>query len=101
MLFDAVVHAVVQGLRPTVRAHVLQSGADNLDKRFKAARVAEVSEVPATVSEPVVNTLLQEVNESRSIAEQNQAELCRMSRRVDRSACSTLRSQQHTNLRPL
>jgi hypothetical protein len=79
MLFGA----VVQGLRPTVRAHVLQSGVDNLDNLLKAARVAEVSEVPANVSEPVLNTLLQEVKESRSIAEQNQAELCRMSRRVE------------------
>jgi hypothetical protein len=52
MLFDV----VVQALRPTVRAHVLQSGADNLDKRLEAARVAEVSEVPANVSEPVLNT---------------------------------------------
>jgi hypothetical protein len=55
MLFEA----VVQGLRPTVRAQVLQSGADNLGKLLKMARVAEVSEVPANISEPVLNTLLQ------------------------------------------
>jgi hypothetical protein len=35
MVYDA----FVQGLRPVVRAHVLQSGADTLEKLLKAARV--------------------------------------------------------------
>jgi hypothetical protein len=52
---NTIYDAVVQGLRPAVRSHVLQSGADTLDKLLKAARVAEVAEVPATTNEPVLN----------------------------------------------
>jgi uncharacterized coiled-coil protein SlyX len=79
MIYDA----VVQGLRPAVRAHVLQSGADNLENLLKAARVAEVAEVPATSQETVLNQLLAAVQESRQVAEQNQEELRRVTRRVE------------------
>jgi uncharacterized coiled-coil protein SlyX len=79
MIYDA----VVQGLRPAVRAHVLQSCADNLETLLKAARVAEVAEVPATTQEPVLNQLLTAIQESRQVAEQNQEELRRVTRRVE------------------
>jgi hypothetical protein len=74
---------VVQGLRLAVRSHVLQSGADTLDKLLKAARVAEVAVVPATTTETVLNQLPAAVQESREVAQQNQAELRRVTRRVE------------------
>jgi hypothetical protein len=79
MLYDA----VVQGLRPTVRAHVLQSDADTLETLLKAARVAEVAAVPEITTEPVLNQLLAAVQESRQVAQENQEELRRVTRRVE------------------
>jgi hypothetical protein len=48
--------AVVQGLRPGIRAHVLQSGADSLDKLLKAARIAEVTEPETTTTTTTTTT---------------------------------------------
>jgi hypothetical protein len=56
--------AVVQGLRPDIRAHVLQSGADTLDKLLKAAGIAEVTEPESTTTtEETLRKLVQDVGQ--------------------------------------
>jgi hypothetical protein len=53
--------AVVQGLRPSIRAHVLQSGADNIEKLLTAARIAEVTE-PETSNNDTLQQLASDVS---------------------------------------
>ncbi len=58
-------HAIVQGLRPHIRVHVVQSAPATVDAAFQLAKLAELAHAPPT-SEVTLATLLEELKFARS-----------------------------------
>jgi len=59
--------AIIKGLKASVKQHVLQSGANDLDSVMKAARIAEAAAMQAPSTSPDVATLAKEIKELVSI----------------------------------
>lgn len=57
-------HAIVQGLRPHIRVHVVQSAPATVDAAFQLAKLAELANAPPT-NEVTLATLLEELKFAR------------------------------------
>lgn len=69
MTEDMLHYAVINGLLPHIRTHVLSQGARTLDDTIKAARIAECS----LTADPVTSLLMDSIKANKSIADRQHA----------------------------
>ena len=78
---DQVLHyAVIAGLRPQIRLHVVQQGVRTLDDTLRAAKVAEAA--AATTPDAVSVVLLEAIKASAQASEKQAAEIKNLTARV-------------------
>jgi hypothetical protein len=88
MTEDAMIrYAIIKGLRPAIRAHVLQVNPDTTDKLIIAARVGELSDVSTT--DPVVHQLMDELRA-------NQMEVKRLAAKLDTVSIQSIDNKEDT-----
>ena len=91
---DMLRYAIMRGLRKELRAHVIQSGVTTLSGLIDAARIAEIAagdgSTSTTPDGPLLGQLLDEMSASRRAAEQNAAEIQRLTARLASTTVSTV-----------
>ena len=76
---DEVLHyAVINGLRPNIRTHVLQQGVGDLADTIKRAKICEA----ATTGDPITNLLVESMKTNTKLAEQQAEQLKQLSAQV-------------------
>ena len=74
-------YAILNGLRPAVRTHVLQADVKTLDELINAARVADAA---VSTSDPAMSALLEEVRTSNAQHAKHNAAFQELSSRLDK-----------------
>jgi hypothetical protein len=62
--------AIIKGLKASIKQHVLQSGANDLDSVMKAARIAEAAAIQVPTASPDVATLSKEIKDLVSVVKE-------------------------------
>ena len=62
--------AIIKGLKPSIKQHVLQSGANDLDSVMKTARIAEAAAIQVPTTSPDVATLSKEIKDLVSVVKE-------------------------------
>lgn len=76
---DEMLHyAVLHGLRPSIRIHVLQSGVKDLTETVRAARLAEIS----NNTDPLTALLLESIKNTTKAAEQQASDIKELSAKL-------------------
>ena len=86
-------YAIINGLRPAVRTHVLQADVKTLDDLIKAARVADVA---VSTSDPALASLLDEVRASNAQHSKHNAAFQELSSRLDKLQITSVESDNIT-----
>jgi hypothetical protein len=76
---DEVLHyAIINGLRPNIRTHVLQQGVGELNETIRKAKIAEAS----WTEDPITNLLVESMRTNTKLAEQQAEQLKQLSAQV-------------------
>jgi len=85
-------HAVINGLKPTIKASVLTKGVTTLDQTVKSAKIAE----DALGVDPLHQMLLEALTTNASLADKQTAQISDLAARVCALSSDTQQQQQPT-----
>jgi len=89
-------YAILNGLRPAVRTHVLQADVKSLDELINAARVADAA---VSTSDPALSSLLDEVRASNAQHAKHNAAFQELSSRLDKLQITSVQSNSNYSRR--